>query len=175
MVVNRPTRTSQRGVTLVELVLSIAISAILLSAITSLIKLGLDAQADGRGRNELTYQARFALERIADKARAITPKELATPTVGTTGNWFAPAGCTGTACVMFCRNTSSQLIETTTTDASCTGTTIIASQVSAFAATLPADMGAVDRFTGVISLTMADSTHQSSTLSSSIRLGGGTQ
>lgn len=164
--------SSQQGISLIELLLATAVSAILLASINSLVKLGLDAQADGRGRNELTYQARFALERITDKARATAPKELTTPAANTTGDWFAPVGCTGAACVMYCRNASNQLIETTTADIGCTGTTVIASQVSAIAATLPANSGAVDRFSGVISLTMIDTL---TPLASSVRLGGGTQ
>ncbi len=167
MVVNTHCKTSQTGITLIELVLATAISAILLVSINSLTKLGLDAQSAGRGNNELAFQGRFALERITDKARVTAPAVLATPATNTTGTWFAPA--------MFCRNANNQLIETTTADTTCTGTSVIASNVSAFSATLPADMGAVDRSLAVVSLTLADAANNSVSLSSSIRLGGGTQ
>jgi len=160
-------RQSQRGLTLIELVLATAISAILLASINQLVKLGLDAQSAGRGNNELAFQGRFALERITDKARTTAPTVLVAPAANTTGTWFSP--------VMFCRNASNQLIETTTSDMTCTGTSVIASNVTIFAATLPADMGAVDRSIAVVSLTLADSSNSTISLSSSIRLGGGTQ
>jgi len=159
--------SAQRGITLIELVLATAISAILMTSINSLVKLGLDAQSAGRGSNELAYQGRFALERITDKARATAPSILATPATDTTGTWFSPT--------MFCRNVSNQLIETTTSDTTCTGTSVIASNVNAFSAALPADMGSVDRPIAVISVTLADSANNTISLSSSVRLGGGTQ
>lgn len=167
--------STQRGMTLIELMLAVAISAIIMAALNGLVKLGLDAQAAGRGANELAYQGRFALERMVDKARSLAPKELIIPTANTTGNWFAPSGCIGAACVMYCRNASNQLIETTTTDTTCTGTTVVASNVSTFSATLPAGMGAIDRSIAVLSLTLSDANSNTINLSSSIRLGGGTQ
>lgn len=163
----------QRGMTLVELVLAMAISAIIMVALNGLVKLGLDAQTAGRGSNELAYQGRFALERITEKARSLAPKELTTPTANTTGNWFAPTGCTGAACVMYCRNASNQLIETTTADTSCTGTTVIANNVSAFSAVLPTGMGAIDRSIAKIDLTLSDANNNTASFSTSIRLGGG--
>lgn len=163
----------QRGVTLIELLLAVAISAILMGALNGLVKLGLDAQVAGRGSNELAYQGRFALERMADKARSLTPKILTTPSANTTGDWFAPSGCTGATCVMYCRNTSNQLIETITTDTTCTGTTVVASNVSTFSANLPASMGPVDRSIAVIVLTLTDANNNSASFSTSIRLGGG--
>ena len=101
-------------------------------------------------------------------ARGVPPKLLATPAAGTTGNWFSP--------VMYCRNGSSQLIETTTADNGCTGTTVIARNVSAFSAQLPRRAPA--RSTSpwpTLSLTLVDSAApQTVTLSTSVRLGGGT-
>jgi prepilin-type N-terminal cleavage/methylation domain-containing protein len=173
MVVSMRQPNSQCGITLIELVLATAIGAILLTSLNSTVKLGLDAQTAGRGSNELAYQGRFALERITDKARATTPKALSTPTAGTTGDWFAPTSCTGATCLMYCRNASNKLIETTTADTTCTGTTVIASNVSAFSAQLPSGAGAVDRFAGTISVTMTDTVNNSVDLSASIRLGGG--
>lgn len=166
-------KKSQSGMTLIELVMAMAVSAILMAALNGVVKLGLDAQAAGRGSNELAYQGRFALERITDKARSLTPKALTTPPANTTGNWFAPAGCTGAACVMYCRNTSNQLIETTTTDTTCSGNKMIASNVSAFSATLPANMGAIDKSIATIDLTLSDENNNVASFSSNIRLGGG--
>jgi hypothetical protein len=75
---------------------------------------------------------------------------------------------------MYCLNGNNQLIATTTADTSCSGTTVVANYVSAFDAALRVGMGAVDRSAAVISLTMSSGT-TSLSLSSSIRLGGGTQ
>lgn len=167
--------SNQRGMTLVELVLAMTISAIIMGALNGLVKLGLDAQTAGRGSNELAYQGRFALERITDKARSLAPKILTTPTLNTTGDWFAgPLGCPGADCVMYCRNTTSnQLIETTTTDTTCIGTTVIASNVSVFSAQLTTGMGPVDRSIAVLNLTLSDANNNTIVLSTSIRLGGG--
>ena len=166
--------STQRGMTLIELVLAMAISAIIMASLNGIVKLGLDAQTAGRGSNELAYQGRFALERINDKARSLAPKVLTTPTANTTGNWFAPTGCTGTACVMYCRNDSNQLIETVTTDTTCTGATVIANNVSTFSATFPANMGAIDKSIAEINITLSDANHNTINFISDIRLGGGT-
>jgi prepilin-type N-terminal cleavage/methylation domain-containing protein len=165
---------SQRGMTLIELVLATLIGAIILAAINGLVKLGLDAQTAGRSANELVYQGRFALERITDKARAIAPKTLTTLVADTSGDWFAPAGCIGAACVMYCRNAANQLlIETTTADTACSGTTVLAGNVTAFSAKLPVAMGTV-RPVAMLNLTLSNA-GSTVTLSSSVRLGGGTQ
>ena len=161
--------------TLVELLIAVALSTIVFAALGSVVLLGLEAQVTGRQQNEITYQGRFALERMVDRARSVAPKQLTTPAANTTGNWFAPAGCVGAACVMFCRNAGNQLIETTTADVTCTGTTVIASNVTAFSAALIASVGPVDRPTGSLTLTLTHSdAPQPVTLTSSARLGGGT-
>jgi type II secretory pathway pseudopilin PulG len=163
-------KRSQRGMTLIELLLVTLISFIILAGINGLVKFGLDAQTAGRSANELAYQGRFALDRITDKARSVAPKILTTPAANTSGNWFAPAGCIGAACVMYCLNGTRQLIETTTTDTTCSGTTVIAGNVAAFSATQPSTIG---RPVAVLSLTLINA-GSTVTLSSSVRLGGGT-
>jgi len=151
---------------LIELLIAVAIGALVLAGLNSVVSLGLKAEADGRQQNELVFQARFALERMVTRARGVSPTLLATPTAGTTGNWFSP--------VMYCRNASSQLIETTTADTSCSGTTVIASNVSAFSASLPAGAGPVDRPLAALSLSLTTgTTPQVVTLSTRVRLGGG--
>lgn len=161
---------SQRGMTLLELLIATVIGAILLASINGLVKLGLDAQTAGRSANELAYQGRFALERITDKARATAPKTMTIHAANTSGDWFAPVGCTGAACVMYCRNAANQLIETTTADAACSGTTVLAGNVTAFAAAI----GPGTRPAAVLSLTLANA-GSTVNLVSSVRLGGGTQ
>ena len=164
----RASRPVQRGLTLIELMLALVIGTIVLAALNSVVKMGLDAQGAGRGANELSYQGRFALERMAAKARGAAPILLANPAAGTTGTWFAPT--------MYCVNAASQLIETTTADIGCNGTTVIASKVTAFSAQLPADGGVVDDPVAALSLTLADTvSNRSITLASSVRLGGGTR
>lgn len=153
--------------TLIELLIAVAIGAVVLAALNSVLSLGLMAQADGGQRNEVVFQARFALERIVTTARSASPTLLATPVAGTTGNWFSP--------VMYCLNGSSQLIETTTTDSGCTGATIIATNVSVLSAQLPADSGPVDEPVATFGLTLGNgTTSQTVNLSTSVRLGGGT-
>jgi len=167
--------------TLIELLIAVALSTIVFAALASVVSLGLKAQVTGRQQNEITYQGRFALERMVDRARSVTPNKLLTdPITGTTGDWFAPTGCVGAACVMFCRNAGNQLIETTTADVTCTGTTVIASNVTAFSAArvasvtiTPASVG--PKPTGSLTLTLTHSNApQPITLTSSVRLGGGT-
>jgi prepilin-type N-terminal cleavage/methylation domain-containing protein len=161
--------SSQRGINLIELLIATAIGAIMLASINGLVKLGLDAQTAKRGANELAYQGSFALERITARARDTTPKTLAPPAANTTGDWFAPAGCIGAACVMYCRNAANQLRETTTADAACNLGTVIAGNVTAFAAAI----GPGTRPAAVLSLTLADA-GTTVNLASSVRLGGGT-
>jgi hypothetical protein len=155
--------------TLVELTLAVLMSTIILAALNSLVKLGLQAQTVGRSANELRYQGRFALERMVSAAGAVAPKMLSAPAAGTTGNWFAPT--------MFCRSAKNELIETTATDTGCSGIRAIATGVTAFSAQLPAAPGPADSALARFSLTLTSATdsRQSVTLSGTARLGGGTR
>src|SRR6266705_2780096 len=77
----------QRGLTLIELLIAVTLAVFILAALNSVTTLGLNAQASGRQANELVYQARFALDRMAAKARSTAPKLLTTPSsAGTTGD-----------------------------------------------------------------------------------------
>lgn len=164
----------QRGMTLLELILATAIGALLLAGLNAVVKLGLDAQANARGSSEMAYQGRFALQTMLDAAVTLAPKVLATPAANTTGDWFAPTGCTGTACMMFCRNAGNQLIETTTADTGCTGTAVLATNVTAFVAQKPSGAKVSDSPTVSLSLTLSNSS-ATVNLAGSARLGGGTQ
>lgn len=165
---------AQSGMSLIELLVAIAVGALVLAGLNSVLSLGLSAQTDGRLRSDAVFEARFALERMVAAARGVAPKLLATPTAGTTGNWFAPAGCAGAACVMYCLNAGRQLVETTTADSGCAAGTPIASAVTAFAAQLPAGAGPVDRPLATLSLTLDNGT-ATQVLATSVRLGGGTR
>ncbi len=158
---------TQAGLTVIELMIAVTIGAIILAALNSVVSLGVRAQTAGTQANDLLYQGQFALERMAGAARGVAPQLLTTPAANSTGGWFAPA--------MFCRNAGNQLIETTTADNTCAGSTVIASSVTAFSAQLPSNAGAVDKPLGVLSLTLTHSAAADAlTLTTSVRLGGGT-
>ncbi len=169
----------QHGLTLIELLIAMTLAVVILAALNSVVTLGLNAQASGRQANELVYQGRFALDRMAARARSTAPKPLTTPPAGTppsdgtTGDWFSVPG----SLVMYCRNsTNKQLVETVVTDTDCTSPTgaVIANNVTAFSAQLPSDAGAVDDPVATLSLTLQiPGTPTMVTLSTSVRLGGG--
>ena len=159
-------RRSQRGLTLIELLIAMTLAVFVLAALDSVVKLGLQAQASGRQANELVYQARFALDRIAAKARSTAPKLLITPFPGTTGDWFSPT--------LYCLDSGNRLVETTVTDTGCTAGAVIANNVTAFSAQLPAGAGPVDDPVATLSLTLqTPGAPAALTLTTSVRLGGG--
>ncbi len=157
----------QRGLTLIELMIGMTVAVFILAALNSVATLGLNAKASGRQANELVYQARFALDRMAAKARSTAPKLLTTPSPGTTGDWFSPT--------LYCLNGGNQLVETNlVTDPGCAAGAVIANNVTAFSAQLPAGAGPVDDPVATLSLTLqAAGAPTTVTLSTSVRLGGG--
>src|SRR6266436_3116543 len=163
-------RRLQRGLTLIELLIAVTLAVFILAALNSVATLGLNAQASGRQTNELVYQARFALDRMAAKARSTKPKLLTTPSPGSTGDWFS----TATPPAMYCRNSDNRLRETVDTDTGCTGGAVIANNVTAFSAQLPAGAGPVDDPVATLSLTLQTAGAPAAlTLTTSVRLGGG--
>src|SRR5262249_24210543 len=156
----------QRGFTFIEVMIAIIIAALIVAGLNGFVMTGLDAKASVRQTNELIYQGGFAMERMIAAARATPQKLLSAPTLAnSTGDWFAPT--------MYCLNGGNQLVETTVTDTSCTGSTTIASNVVAISAQLPAGAGPVDDPVGTITLTL-QSGAATVVLSSTFRLGGGT-
>jgi prepilin-type N-terminal cleavage/methylation domain-containing protein len=155
----------QRGLTLIELMLAMTVAALIFAALESVLALGLQAQLSGRQTNETAYQARFALEKIAAKARSVAPKLLLPPLSGSTGNWFTP--------VLYCLNSNKQLVETVVSDTACAQGAVIAHHVSAFSAQLPAELGPVDDPVASLTLTLQTSGAPAVTLTTSVRLGGG--
>src|SRR6266581_1497745 len=153
-------RRLQRGLTLIELLIAVTLAVFVLAALNSVATLGLNAQASGRQANELVYQARFALDRMAAKARGTAPKLLTTPSAGTTGDWFSVPVPPATIATMYCFNSDNkQLVETVVTDTGCAGgvgSAVIANNVTAFSAQLPAWPGAgpVDDPVAILSLTL---------------------
>lgn len=153
------------GVTLTELLIATAIGALLLAGLTTVAREGVMSRAHERGNGEAAYQARFALQRMVAAARTTAPHALLPPSANTSGNWFDPT--------YFCVNGALALIETTTTDTGCTGTRVIAEQVSALSATQPAGAGALEAITAVIAITIDVPGATPVVLSERLRFGGG--
>jgi hypothetical protein len=110
---------------------------------------------------------------MAAKARSTAPKLLTTPSPGTTGDWFSvPVPPPAT---MYCLNSANkQLVETTVTDTGCTAGAVIANNVTAFSAQLPASAGPLDDPVATLSLTLqTPGAPAALTLTTSVRLGGG--
>jgi len=75
---------------------------------------------------------------------------------------------------MYCRNSGNHLVETTVTDTGCTAGAVIANNVTAFSAQLPAGAGPVDDPVATLSLTLQTASAPATvTLTTSVRLGGG--
>lgn len=165
---NPSRRTAQQGLGLVELLISTALASLLLGSLASVTLGSVQSQTTIRDGNEMIYQARFAMGRVVAMAEASAPKRLLPPPANTTGDWFSPT--------MFClRPTLGQLIETTSADTGCTGSRVIADNVSAFSVQLPAGTGALDRPVASISLTATDLRGtRTITLATSARLGAST-
>ena len=159
---------SQRGVSLVELLVATAIGALLLAGLTSVAREGVRSRSLSRDTSEAVYQARFSLQRVGAAAWAAAPHSLLPPAANTSGDWF------GT--VSFCVNGAAALIETTTSDTGCTGTQVIAERVGSFGVALPAGAGPLEAVAAVVSVTLAGSGGGGAlTLSERVRLGGGVQ
>jgi len=75
---------------------------------------------------------------------------------------------------MYCRNSNNQLVETVVSDTGCTGSVVIANNVTAFSAQPPAGAGPVDDPAATLSLTLQiPGAPTTVTLTTSVRLGGG--
>lgn len=158
-----------RGLALIELLIASALAALLLGALATLARDGMEVGRATRSSHELLFQARFALGQVVARAEAATPRPLTPPSPGTSGDWF------GTT--MYClRSTTAELIESTPADTGCTtGTRIIGERISAFSVAQPAG-DPLDRPQALITLTASDAAGaQSVTLSAVARLGGGTR
>lgn len=165
------TACSQCGLGLVELLVATALASILLGTLFGVTLSGLGSQTFSRERNEMVYQARFALDSIVARARLTTPPAvaLAIPPARSTGSWFSPT--------MYCLKTSTrQLIETTTADSACTGTRVIAENVVEFSAQPLAASGLLDPPAVTVALTVSNpgGSQMMPPLSAVVRLGGGT-
>jgi prepilin-type N-terminal cleavage/methylation domain-containing protein len=159
---------AQHGLTLIELVMAIAIGSLLLAGLNSIVMLGLQAQAPVEAANEQVYRAGFALERIVARIRAAPLKLLSGAPADSTGDWLAP--------VMFCRASAAQTLrETTTSDTTCTGGSVLAEGVTAFSIQRVSGPRVLDLPVVTVSLTVhVPNVPQPVSLTQSVRLGGGT-
>ena len=157
---------SQRGLSLIELLVSIAIASMLAVPLMLAVRSGASARAAAGATIDVDQQARFAMQRMAAAIqRTPAATVLGAKAATTTGDWLSP--------VMFCLNGSGALVETVPADASCTGSAVIASGVTAFSAqTYVAGAGAAKVIE--IQLTVSSSQGPSTALTSRTRLGGGT-
>jgi prepilin-type N-terminal cleavage/methylation domain-containing protein len=158
-------RAAHCGFTLIELLLAMTIAALVLGALDSVLALALRSQTTGRDANELVYQGRFALDRMAAKARSTAPRVLSTPAPGTSGDWFAPT--------MYCLKGGNRLVESVVSDTSCSGASVIASNVVAFTAQLPPAAGLMDDPVAILAVTLQSANSGPVTLTTTVRLGGG--
>ncbi len=161
-----PAPRAQHGMSLLELLVAMAIAAVIMVPLAAMVRNALDAQTLTRERNDLAQQARFALRRMAAAVQA-TPssRTLAAKAANTTGDWLSP--------LAYCLNASARLIETTPADAACSGTTVIADHVGAFSVqTYAAGPNAAPVIE--IQLTLSATAAGSIALTAHTRLGGGT-
>jgi prepilin-type N-terminal cleavage/methylation domain-containing protein len=80
----------QGGVSLVELLMALAISATLMAPLAVMLNTSVKADADTSSRRPLQQDLNFALERIAAQVRA-TPRKTLSPNAlaSDSGSWFA--------------------------------------------------------------------------------------
>jgi prepilin-type N-terminal cleavage/methylation domain-containing protein len=79
-----------RGVTLVELLVSLAIAAIVLLPLTDMLRSGADSARFVRAGLDQNADARFVINRIAAQAASITTKKPGPGEVGEPAAWLAP-------------------------------------------------------------------------------------
>ena len=60
---------NQKGVTLVELLVTVLIMTVILSVITSLVNVALQSEREVAIKNELQREARFIIEQVTEKMR----------------------------------------------------------------------------------------------------------
>lgn len=159
-------RGPQRGLTLLELLIAAAIAAMILVPLATAMRDALDAQRLATESNDVTQQARFAMQRMVAAVQRTAPHTLSSKAPGTTANWLDS--------VTYCLNGSGQILETTSLDLLCAlSSTIIADRVSAFAVqTYNAGPNAATVIE--IQLTVTGTGGQRVALISHTRLGGGT-
>ena len=159
---------AQSGLTLMELLIALAIAALLVAPLAAAVGNALRAQSVASEANDVAQQARFAMRRMEAAVRNTAPHALAAKAADTSGDWLAP--------VAFCRNNGQKMLrETTPSDVACNSgaSSVIADNVSAFSVqSFNAGAGAGQVIE--LRLVLTGATGQSIDLTSRTRLGGGT-
>lgn len=158
---------SQCGLMLMEVLIALAIAALLAAPLGAMVLNALSAQSVAGDTNDVAQQSQFAMQRMEAAVRRTAPHTLAAKAASTSDDWLAP--------VAFCLAANDRLIETTPADTTCVSNSapVIADGVSAFSVqTYNAGAGAAAVIE--IQLTLAAPTGQSISLTSRTRLGGGT-
>ena len=158
---------AQSGLTLMELLIALAIAALLVAPLAAAVLNALNAQSVAGDISDAAQQAQFSMQRMEAAVRRTAPHTLAAKAASTSADWLAP--------VAFCLGASGRLIETTPADAACTSNSapVIADGVSAFSVQ-SFSAGALAAQVIEIQLTVTGATGQSVSLMSRTRLGGGT-
>jgi len=155
---------SQRGFTLVELIVAAAVAAIVLVPLAGAMRDALTAQTVANEVNDVSQQARFAMRRMVTAVQRTAPHTLSAKVATTTADWLD---------VTYCLNGSGQIIETTALDLLCTlSSTVVADRVTAFSVQTYA-AGANAQTVIEIQLTITGAGGQRADLTSHTRLGGG--
>lgn len=144
-----------RGISLVELLLALAVAAIVLAPLAGLLRTGAAASSVAADRVALERDADFALERIAARVRATAPVLLAPQSDSTSsGSWFSVTFQSG----------GGKLTE------SGSGTTrVLAENVTAFSITAPTVLTGQQLVQASLTLSRGDA---STTHTATVRLGG---
>jgi len=159
---------AQCGLTLIELLIALAIAALLAAPLGAAVINALKVQTVAGDTNDAAQQARFALQRMEATVRRTAPHTLAAKAADTSADWLAP--------VTYClRANGKAVLETTPADTNCVSNSapVIAEGVSAFSVqAFSAGSGAGPVIQ--IQLTVTAASGQSIDLTSRTRLGGGT-
>lgn len=163
----KPCPHAQRGLTLIEMLIALAVAALLAAPLGAAVINALQVQTVAGDTNDVAQQARFALQRMEAAVRRTAPHTLAAKAAGTSADWLAP--------VTYCLHVSGKAVrETTPADISCNSSSapVIAEGVSAFSVqSFNAGAGAAAVIE--IQLTLTGATGQTIALTSRTRLGGG--
>lgn len=155
------------GMTLIELVIALALAALLMASLATMVASALTAQTVAGEVNDVAQDARFAMQRMEAAVRNKAPGVLAAKGATTTGDWLAP--------LAYCLRTNKDLIETDPADTLCLGANgrAIAANVTAFnVLSFNAGVGAGPVIE--IQMTLSSAGGQTIALTSRTRLGGGT-
>lgn len=154
-----------RGFTLIELCLATAMGALLLAALVHVARLATESKAELSGATEQRAEVAFVMQRLRAAASAATVSSLYAAANGDTGLWLAPK--------RFCINNSKALVETASSDTTCSKGEVIADRVQRLTVRLPDTQSALDSPMVLISVELASADGTGGVaLSQAIRLKG---